>query len=307
MSFDPIDLALIRKLGGGSGGGGLDLAELEKNPLSGKYVEGMGYEEDGVVHTIDPKFLPSGGGASSWNDLKDKPFYKSIEKVWFVDNEKITSSLDSSFGAFTVPISRVKVEKMPRTGSCTVSWDGVTKEHQMVRIDAMAATAFGNLGMLAAIGMPGENTGEPYLFAIMDNGYCAALTMDSAPTEHIVSIAAETDVYHTMEQAYVEAPRIDFVALGLPAIPKDGVNPVSVDCDTTAICDLLERNNIVRVRFTKHYVDGGDPLICESAALVSHEILFDKWTLLTIASDNSTARVYTFMVDGSLIWGKQVL
>lgn len=41
-------------------GGGLDLAELEKNPLSGKYVEGMGYEEDGVIHPVDQKFLPSG-------------------------------------------------------------------------------------------------------------------------------------------------------------------------------------------------------------------------------------------------------
>lgn len=30
--------------------------------LSGKYVEGMGYEEDGTIHPIDPKYLPSGGG-----------------------------------------------------------------------------------------------------------------------------------------------------------------------------------------------------------------------------------------------------
>ena len=26
--------------------------------ISGKYVEGMGYEEDGAIHPIDPKFLP---------------------------------------------------------------------------------------------------------------------------------------------------------------------------------------------------------------------------------------------------------
>lgn len=37
-----------------------EVTEVKK--ISGKYVEGMGYEEDGVVHPIDPKFPPSGGG-----------------------------------------------------------------------------------------------------------------------------------------------------------------------------------------------------------------------------------------------------
>lgn len=79
-----------------------EVTEVKK--ISGKYVEGMGYEEDGVVHPIDEKYLPSGiGGECDWNTMKNRPFDKEIDTSWYGETiiESLTATVDEN-GAKTI-------------------------------------------------------------------------------------------------------------------------------------------------------------------------------------------------------------
>ena len=201
------------------------------------------------------------GGVTSWNDLKDKPFDKAVENVCFVDNESRTSVLDSTYGAYAVYLNMV-LEKMYRTEPCIVTWDGTTKTHNPVDMELMGMkfTAYGNVGMFAAFGVPGENTGEPYVLVFMENGYSFFFTADMSATDHTVSVIGKTDVYYKMEQGYIDIPFFDLVEMGLPNITSWGRSDLShrgetktVEVDTKELINALNKG-MVKVRFSYNNV-----------------------------------------------------
>lgn len=198
-----------------------------------------------------------GSGGGSWNDLTDRPFYKAVENVFFVDNESRTSTLNSGLGAYAVVLDHA-LEKMYRTEPCTVTWDGTTKTHNPVDVELMGTkfTAYGNVGLFAAAGLPAENTGEPYVLLFMENGYSYFITTDMSATDHTVSVIGKTDVCHKMEQEYIEIPFFDLIEMGLPNITHwngSDLNhrgeTVKTTVDTTELRTALSRG-MVKVRYS---------------------------------------------------------
>lgn len=98
--------------------------------LSGKYVEGMGYEEDGTIHPIDPKYLPSGGGGGvtmyygKFNEYEDY-LYKDIE--------------------CTTPVTKTELEAKYKTSSIFVYWGN---EYQDAVLSPLYVTNFYEQGYM---------------------------------------------------------------------------------------------------------------------------------------------------------------
>lgn len=190
------------------------------------------------------------GGVTSWNDLKDRPFDKAVEEVRFVDNLTATSEYNSNYGAFCIYLEAA-LEQMPLTGNCKVAWDGVTRTHPIVEAEIQGEIyhGFGNLYMFSSFGLNAPNTGEPYAVLILPNRYAMVFTMDQSPAEHTVTVAADDAVYHPMDQRYLDIPTLDFVALGLSAIPQNQSEAATIVGDFTDIYETLLKNWVVKVRF----------------------------------------------------------
>lgn len=196
------------------------------------------------------------GGASSWNDLKDKPFYKADEQHCFVDNKSYTSKLETSLG---VPVYYVgllnALDGMHKTKPCTITWDGITREHSPVDLEllGMKFTAYGNIGFFASFGVQAEDTGEPYVLVCEVGGTNSFFTMDTAEKNHVISIMGETVVVHQMAQEYIEIPTFDLSELGLEPF-SDG-HSASVFLDSTELVaalyemDAAARKGSVRLRY----------------------------------------------------------
>ena len=81
-----------------------------------------------VLKTIDEKFLPiNSGGASSWNDLTDKPFYEETKEVTLLEN---FTSADYEANSSYAPYIDLRV------GMCTIVWNGRTFENVRVQMDS---------------------------------------------------------------------------------------------------------------------------------------------------------------------------
>ena len=119
---------------------------------------------------------PSAGGVSSWNDLTDKPFYKSEETLLdgtfeFVDagGMHVCQSLDNSFA-------------LDVGQSYTVIWDGVAYQRTVDDFDRFIV-----LGNKLMVG--GADTGEPFTIAANGGVYVIG-TLETAAT-HTVKVSAE--------------------------------------------------------------------------------------------------------------------
>lgn len=241
------------------------------------------------TYNIKHRSVQASGGVSSWNDLTDKPFWEEEGLVAFVDNEPFISALNSSFGAYIVDLG-MALEEMPLMSNCVVVWDGESKEHSIVAAEMDGATyhGFGNLSFFASFGIAGENTGEPYAFFVMPDGYTYIFTTDTTAAKHTVSVLADATVYHGMEQTYLDIPMLNLVALGLPDVLQSS-ETVSVNADLTEIHNMLLRNKIIEVRF--RLTGYRAPLEC--TALVARSTSTLVWSLTAFVD----SCVYFFRVD----------
>lgn len=249
-------------------------------------VPGYGKFETTEIKPLDPKFLPEGARA-----------YKAVEVVRFVDNKSRTSELDSTYGAYAVNLGNI-IGGMYRTEPCTIAWDGTTKTHNPVDMELMGMkfTAYGNVGMFAAFGVPGENTGEPYVLVFMENGYSFFFTADQSATTHNISVTGKAIVYHPVEQGFVEVPTLDFVKMGLPSV---GGADVDFPCDVTALNDVLMKNSLVKVRYIRDQGSDAHEIEHVATALVSCDVRAAIWHLIVYEAGNM---MRSFRVDRNGIY-----
>lgn len=89
-----------------------------------------------VLKTIDEKFLPvNSGGASSWNDLTDKPFYEETKDVTLIEN---FTSADYEANDYYAPYIDLK------SGFCTIIWNGRAYENIYASTDDYGSYLFIN-------------------------------------------------------------------------------------------------------------------------------------------------------------------
>lgn len=111
-----------------------------------------------VYHTIDPGYLPDGigGGASSWNDLTDKPFYTEYGEVEIFP--ETTLSFSENDGVYMSASDITMGLEIGKT--YTVNWNGVA--YNCVATNDLdifgAGTKLGNDGIFG-----GTDIGEPFL------------------------------------------------------------------------------------------------------------------------------------------------
>ena len=141
------------------------------------------------------KIAESGGsgGVSSWNDLTDKPFYKTKQEIL---PESILTVTDMMATAV------IGVE-LALGANVEVNWNGTiynTVYRSQYIDDNFYMNYIGNLSIYGALlGVEWENTGEPFFGMIMD-GQAMFLVTDGS-TEITVSISAE--VYVPINEKYL--------------------------------------------------------------------------------------------------------
>ena len=283
--------------------GNVDI-ELPNIPGSVLTVNGQSPDENGNVQIDIPESSGSGitvtakpgqlirvkevdenGNPTAWEAAEDMP-WKEPGLHYFVDNMAYTSALDSTFGCFVIRIDygdRMVFKGIDREKNCSITYDGVTKEHTPFNFDfsaamgaGMSGTMWGNLGFLAGFGIPGENTGEPYLFVLMTNGFGMLLTTDTQPTTHAVSVAQDGEVVHSLSSDYMGIPCIDFIKLGVDPFVQD-FTEIHLDTETMQYIHAACEFGIVRIRFCTD--NDGDPIPWHAVGICS-VCGWDSWHIV---------------------------
>jgi hypothetical protein len=124
----------------------------------------------------------------------------SVELKYYIkDREYHAGTLDPDLGIYGFLVNNNddtlrSLDGFDPTKPCVITFDGVTTEHQPVPFDltavlGMAGTFWGNIGLVSMLGIPGEDTGEPYVFAYTTDGLGMMITTDTELTPHTISIA----------------------------------------------------------------------------------------------------------------------
>lgn len=147
------------------------------------------------------KKLGGGGGASSWNDLTDKPFGSVEQITTFADSVSVAGEEDSdrSLGNFNLVIGE----------EYTVEFDGVRYE-KLVCFDD---------GGFNTIGAPWDDFTN-YPFSIYYDGH--VICYYGGAEAHVVSVYQKTETVQTIDPKY------------LPAGVGGGVTPINITETVTA-------------------------------------------------------------------------
>ena len=217
----------------------------------------------GITVTAKPgqlirvKEVDENGNPTAWEAAEDMPWKESGLR-YFVDNMAYTSAMNSTYGCHAIVIDYgdyLAFKGIDREKSCAITFDGVAREHTPFPFDFSAAmgasakgTMWGNLGFLAGFGIPGENTGEPYLFILFANGYGIFLTTDPQPTTHTISFAQEGEVVRGLSLDYFGIPCLDLIKLGVGPLVSS-FTEIPLDTETMQYIKAACEFGIVRIRF----------------------------------------------------------
>ena len=140
---------------GGTDGATFTPAVSEDGVLS--WSNNGGLENPAPVDVKGPK--GDAGGASGWNDLKDKPFGE-VEKAGYVYPET-TVTLSEGEGNLT----ETPVAPIVNGRSYDVNWNGTDYTCTAVKMEFDGIVGY-ILGNMAALG--GDDTGEPFVLVLMN-------------------------------------------------------------------------------------------------------------------------------------------
>lgn len=171
--------------------GCIDVAEAEKH-------SGVKLSDEAKAAVPD---LWSPGGASSWNDLTDKPFYSEIKKIELLP-ETTTIATDKG-GVLRLLIGAAPAPTIGETYEITL--DGTTYVLEAGSLDGVAF-----VGNLSIAGMS-DDTGEPFVWA--DGLFAVNYSADS----YTVKIVGNGKEYHCMDSGYIHP--FDSSAQDVPGLP----------------------------------------------------------------------------------------
>jgi len=145
---------------------------------------------DGLEEFVDEKISESGGSVSSWNDLTDKPFYEGVAESDVVAEQTLEFEHNEMFNVYLnndIPApSELVIGK-----EYNVVWDGVKYTVECVYNESAPNGALGNVSILDA----GEDTGEPFVIAIMaGTGTFYIFTPDTSASHTVRIYTEETEI-----------------------------------------------------------------------------------------------------------------
>ena len=155
-----------------------------------------------IIDNEQPAEKTSGGGVSSWNDLTDKPFYKTESEAYILDccewerdgymYQTLTTTLPTVGEIYTVTYNNVEYN-LP-----TLSHEGMV--------------GFGNQAMFG-----GEDSGEPFAMAFRPidntNNIVMFMPMDDA-TEIDVKIKGKVLDIKKLDETFYDAPCYFYIGGG---------------------------------------------------------------------------------------------
>lgn len=166
---------------------------------------------DGIVF---PVAGGSGGGVTSWNDLKDKPFHTEqgvvIESV---ERKAFAFSLDSQYGSLGIyscnPVFSGELANhfvLVENETYKVEWDGKTYECNGLafNVEGISGIGIGNASLLYT----GDDTGEPFVILYIPkygnySNHVSFMTNDTS-SSHVIRIYQETEIVHQLDPKYVD-------------------------------------------------------------------------------------------------------
>lgn len=159
----------------------------------------------------------SGGGASSWNDLTDKPFYEEDNREVFFPEENVPFALNSSVGLYFAADG--KPESLVIGEIYTVIWD--EKEYVCTAVDTSSLN--GGAEMIAigngtAFGMSGNN--EPFIIATTETSILLYVVDPTDTSEyHTAGIFKGAVTIKTLDAKFLPKPA---TSIDLSGFESDG-------------------------------------------------------------------------------------
>lgn len=221
---------------------------------------GITFPEPGVYFlTVEGAYVSSLSLPSCTQTIIKKLPNEFLDLEWLPTKTKgYTEIIPETTFEFTTGGSQEHkaIDFVPETGAeYIVVWDGTeyTVTAQSMTVVDVSMVYIGNL----SIGDGEPNTGEPFLIMYSTDTGCLVGT--STAGSHTFSLKTEGGYeYNKLPQEFApEIPYFDLVEMGLPTITA-GQDEVSVECDTVAIRNAIEKGAI-KVRYN-FYLDVDTPV-----------------------------------------------
>lgn len=138
----------------------------------------------------------SGAGVSSWNDLKDRPFWEEKKVIEIIPEMTVTTVFDDNIGVTYAQLTNTP--KLTVGQAYTVIFNGTS--YECIGRQFGGHTLLGN-GTIYGDGL--EGNGEPFCINSWDN---SEIYLIAAEGEYTISILADEVIVHKLDNKYLDLP-----------------------------------------------------------------------------------------------------
>ena len=138
-----------------------------------------------------------GGGASSWNDLKDKPFYAEVATIEHISGVTVTT-VQVTDPTLSFAYAELPSFEMVEGNTYSVTFDG--ERYSNVAAKDNSSIVFGNFGIVN-----GNDTGEPF-FVEYHDGDVTLYTAEAGT--HTISVSGTAETVQTIAPKFMPKPNI---------------------------------------------------------------------------------------------------
>lgn len=133
--------------------------------------------------------------------IKNRPFYTSQGHAVIVDNASLVIA-DATDGDGLLWGCGLEKPSTQLGDTVSVLYDGVSYELTKKHSEDLGADFFGNGSIVNVMGLSLEDTGEPFMFAMVDDGLFF-YTIDTQEATHTVTISQEQELVKTLDIKYL--------------------------------------------------------------------------------------------------------
>lgn len=266
--LNPMELALIKKLGGGNGGGGGSGADL--------------LNADGI---IKQEVLPAGFP------------YSEVSRGYVLPETTIEVFPDVGMGA------GMEILSLTDGKTYSVNFNGTTYNCVAVYMDQDGIGSFvmGNLGAMEM----GEETEDPFFLVANATeedaglaGFGFAIMPLDGSSSVVLSIVGDAEKVTQIDRKYIPASEIPLVDVTLRATlaPEAVVNSGMGEVSYNMLRDAFETVGLARVKFAyNHPSDAGEITVVVSASSVTRDGV-DSYTFDFYVDTSSSGAYYHYIV-----------
>lgn len=164
------------------------------------HVYGVKVHEDGSCETIEFNIADAISVVSSWNDLKDKPFYEENEEHNILAEQDIAFAENPDYGNYAAFVSGYT---LILGETYTVVWDGVAHQLEAANYESLGGVGIGNAGILGL----GADTGEKFCIGCI--GTDLYMFSNETNSSHKVSIYQNVTSVVPLDEKFLPMDAID--------------------------------------------------------------------------------------------------